>query len=351
MLYVASCAARSGGVVTREELEAFTFEGESIKLIDQSRGIRNPRQLEATLTVLAQPRGPYADSDIEDGRLHYAYRAGPSDAGDNRKLRRAADLGVPLILLRGMIDAGVFLPIAPVYVTRADLTEAYVEISLDEGLRFLPKTIEADQRSYVERVMRERIHQPMFRAEVIRAYEVQCAMCRLRHAELLDAAHILPDRHERGHAVVPNGLALCKIHHAAFDSNLLGIRPDLVVEVRPKVLLEVDGPMLKHGLQANGRHNVDCASVPPTTTRSAAPRGAVRRVPRSGLGACGSRQQERANVGSKSAGPFKVRTGLQGPRPEGQTQPFARTSRMSSPTSSLNNEPISFTKASVSNSM
>jgi putative restriction endonuclease len=50
-------------------------------------------------------------------------------------------------------------------------------------------------------------------------------------------------------AIVPNGLALCKLHHAAFDSHVLGIRPDLTVEIRVDVLEEADGPMLKHGLQ------------------------------------------------------------------------------------------------------
>lgn len=248
MVYVAGCAARSGGVITRAELEAFRFEGQQLKLIDQSRGIRNPRELEATLTILTQRHGPYDDEEIEGGRLHYAYRTGDASSGDNRKLRRAAELGLPLIWLRG-IQAGVFVPTAPVYVTRADPGAPYVEVSLDEGLRFLPDVIEIDQRSYIERLMRERVHQPVFRAQVIRAYDIQCAMCRLKHAELLDAAHILPDAHERGLAVVTNGLALCKIHHAAFDNNIVGIRPDLVVEVRREVLLETDGPMLKHGLQ------------------------------------------------------------------------------------------------------
>lgn len=46
-----------------------------------------------------------------------------------------------------------------------------------------------------------------------------------------------------------NGLALCKLHHAAFDVNILGIRPDYVVEIRTDVLREKDGPMLTHGLQ------------------------------------------------------------------------------------------------------
>src|SRR5512144_2289313 len=89
-------------------------------------------------------------------------------------------------------------------------------------------------------------------------------MCRLRHAELLDAAHILPDGHPRGLPVVPNGLSLCKIHHAAFDRNILGVRPDYVIEIRSDVLAEVDGPMLRHGLQDLHRANL---AVPPRRTQ------------------------------------------------------------------------------------
>jgi putative restriction endonuclease len=74
-------------------------------------------------------------------------------------------------------------------------------------------------------------------------------MCRLRHADLLDAAHIIRDSDEGGLPVVPNGLALCKIHHAAYDRNILGVRPDLVIDVRRDILDEVDGPMLRHGIQ------------------------------------------------------------------------------------------------------
>ena len=74
-------------------------------------------------------------------------------------------------------------------------------------------------------------------------------MCRLGHVELLEAAHILPDTHPQGEAVVPNGLALCTLHYAAFDANILGIRPDYTVELRLDVLEGIDGPMLKHGLQ------------------------------------------------------------------------------------------------------
>jgi putative restriction endonuclease len=85
---------------------------------------------------------------------------------------------------------------------------------------------------------------------VLQAYETQCAICRLKHADLLDAAHIIRDADEGGLPVVPNGLSLCKIHHAAYDRNIIGVSPDLVIKVREDILAEVDGPMLKHGIQA-----------------------------------------------------------------------------------------------------
>jgi putative restriction endonuclease len=42
---------------------------------------------------------------------------------------------------------------------------------------------------------------------------------------------------------------MCAIHHRALDNDVLGIRPDYVVEVRSDVLGERDGPTLRHALQ------------------------------------------------------------------------------------------------------
>ncbi|MBC7680259.1 MAG: HNH endonuclease [Pseudorhodobacter sp.] len=246
MAYLAEITAASGGVVTRAQLEAFTYGGAPLKLIDASRGIRNPRELSATLSILSQPQGPYDDVETADGLLRYAYRAGDPDGGDNRKLRRAADLGLPMLLLRG-ISPGVFVPVFPVYVVADDPVGRFVEIAVDEDLRYLPRN--EDTRAYAERLTRLRLHQPVFRARVLRAYGRACAICRLKHVDLLDAAHILSDA-EGGQPVVPNGLSLCKIHHAAYDRGIVGIRSDYVVQIRSDVLLEVDGPMLKHGIQA-----------------------------------------------------------------------------------------------------
>jgi len=105
------------------------------------------------------------------------------------------------------------------------------------------------RRRYLTASVRHREHQYKFRERVLRAYREQCALCRLRHRELLDAAHIIPDTEEKGEPLVSNGLSMCKIHHAAFDRHLIGIRPDYLVEVRRDILEEDDGPMLVHGLQ------------------------------------------------------------------------------------------------------
>jgi predicted peroxiredoxin len=61
-------------------------------------------------------------------------------------------------------------------------------------------------------------------------------LCRLHHAELLAAAHIVAGTQPLGWPVVSNGLSLCKIHHAAYDLNFIGVRPDLVIEVQTDLL-------------------------------------------------------------------------------------------------------------------
>ena len=106
---------------------------------------------------------------------------------------------------------------------------------------------------------RRRLHQPLFRSRVLVAYEHRCAICRLPFTELLDAAHIKSDA-EGGKASVSNGLALCKIHHGAFDANILGITPDYQVTIKESVLETFDGPTLQHALKA--MHGLTLAQLP-----------------------------------------------------------------------------------------
>ena len=96
---------------------------------------------------------------------------------------------------------------------------------------------------------RRRLHQRAFRERVLLAYRNQCALCRLRHSELLDAAHIVPNAEPEGEPVVRNDIALCRLHHAAFDRFFLAVRPDRIIEVRRDILKESDGPTLQHAIQ------------------------------------------------------------------------------------------------------
>lgn len=239
------------GSFTMDELRYFPLRsGEFYAVIDRGRGIRNPREFDATLSVVSALDGPYQDAPLTGALMRYDYRKGGPE-GDNTKLRRAKETADPIILFIKP-EANVYIPVVPVYVVADQPSEGYVLLAVDESARFMPdggKQSEA-QRRYVEILSKRRLHQPVFRGMVLRAYQTQCAVCRLRHGELLDAAHIIADRDELGRAAIPNGLSLCKIHHAAYDQNLLGISPDLQVHINRNLLDEVDGPMLRYGIQA-----------------------------------------------------------------------------------------------------
>jgi putative restriction endonuclease len=111
----------------------------------------------------------------------------------------------------------------------------------------------AMERRYALRAVKQRLHQASFREAVITAYNGRCAVSRLPEPLLLDAAHIVPDKDERlGQPVVPNGIPLSKIHHAAFDAHLIGIDPDYHLHVLERLLAHNDGPMLEALKQLNG---------------------------------------------------------------------------------------------------
>ena len=242
------------GTLTREQLSAVDLGFETRRVIDQSRGIWNPKDLQATLSVLSSPSGPYEDEALEGSLYRYDYRAG-STAGDNTKLRRAYELGLPIILLR-KINALDFMPVFPVYVVADNIEQRHFLLALDESVRLLTDPVDPSpaERRYISRLTKQRLHQPEFRAKVLLAYETKCAVCLLKHGRLLDAAHIIGDTLDGGDPEVTNGLTLCKIHHAAYDSNYLGISPDYIVHINHELLDEIDGPMLRHGLQEmNGR--------------------------------------------------------------------------------------------------
>jgi putative restriction endonuclease len=247
--------------------EGFQFHSRRVSLGSFYSGIFRPKEMSGSAAlslVTAAPRvgrpAPYEDAfDQVAGRFTYRFRdpqgssavAARQAEADNGTLVAAHELGVPLIYFRG-IAPGQYAIVAPVFVMAVDRSRRLVE--LEAGLPLADVTEAGlvsgpDLRRYATREALVRLHQHRFRAAVLRAYSTHCAVCRLREATLLQAAHIIDDRDPRGTATIVNGIALCAIHHLAYDRNILGIDPRGVVHIARRLLDQHDGPMLSSGIQ------------------------------------------------------------------------------------------------------
>jgi putative restriction endonuclease len=221
--------------------------------IFKPRVCRYPLSITTVPVVEGQTR-PYDDAFGSDGLLRYRYRGSSPDHPDNRGLRDAMRLRLPLVYLHGIVQ-GKYEAEYPVFIVGDSPESLTFTVSVDER-RFaslgnvLDDLTEREiRRRYVTRTVQQRLHQQEFRERVLEAYRRHCAICRLKREQLLEAAHIVADAEELGAPVIPNGIALCKLHHGAFDAHLIAVRPDYRIEVRKDVLEESDGPMLIHGLQ------------------------------------------------------------------------------------------------------
>jgi putative restriction endonuclease len=264
-------SAIHGDALPRDILvQGFSFRGTRVPLMGP-QGIFKPAVLpDIPLSITTAPivegkPRPYEDEMGTGGLIKYKYRGMDPQHRENVGLRLAMQRQVPLVYFYGLVP-GQYTAEWPVFIVGDDPNSLSFTVAVDDkkelraGRVQLGDQVAEGRRLYVTAQVQQRLHQRSFRDRVLRAYRYHCSICRLRHTELLDAAHILPDGHPKGEPWVSNGLALCKLHHAAFDSNILGIRPDLVVEIRKDILAEVDGPMLAHGLQE--RHNQKLLVVP-----------------------------------------------------------------------------------------
>ena len=242
--------------ITRDQLaNDFVGAGARFPLVDRGRGIRKPAGWRGALSITtAAPKSgrarPYEDKEGPDGLHRYKLRRDHGGTAENEGLRVAMREELPLIWFYGL-EPGLFQAIFPVYLTAEEPERDQFVMALTPDQRTVQpgSRVEDTLRRYLITETKRRLHQPVFASQVMLAYETRCAVCSLNHRELLDAAHITPDNDPRGLPVVTNGLALCKIHHSAYDQNILGIRPDYVVEIHHRLLDEIDGPMLRHGLQ------------------------------------------------------------------------------------------------------
>jgi putative restriction endonuclease len=258
----------SAGILTAQDLaEGFEYAGERVPLVNPQRGIFKPRQMQRLLsvkTVVPKPGGRvwYDDQHQAHGQIHsagelvdYSFMVGGADKAENRWLHEAMVDEIPIIYFLG-VAPGRYTAVYPTFIAGWSPNEQKAKlafaVSASSGL---PSTVPpAPERRYALTLVRRRLHQASFREAVLAAYGGRCAISRLPEPRLLDAAHIVPDANEEfGHPIVSNGLPMSKVHHAAFDANLIGIDPDLRVHVSEQLLSINDGPILEGLKKAGGQ--------------------------------------------------------------------------------------------------
>ena len=244
----------------------FLFDGARVPLINPQRGIFKPQKMRYLLsikTVFPRPGGRVWYDDQrevhrqifeEDESIDYAFMGQDPNAVDNQWLREAFENRVPIIYFLGFAP-GRYQAIHPVFISGWDARALKARVSFGvpgQDLFVPPENV--IERRYALREVKQRLHQASFREAVIAAYDGRCAVSGLPESLLLDAAHIMEDKDERfGQPVVPNGIPLSKIHHAAFDRHLIGIDPDYQLHVSGRLLELQDGPMLEALKRLNGQ--------------------------------------------------------------------------------------------------
>ena len=244
----------------------FLFDGARVPLINPQRGIFKPQKMRYLLsikTVFPRPGGKVWYDDQrevhrqifeEDESIDYAFMGQDPNAVDNQWLREAFENRVPIIYFLGFAP-GRYHAIHPVFISGWDARALKARVSFGvpgQDLFVAPENV--IERRYALREVKQRLHQASFREAVIAAYDGRCAVSGLPESLLLDAAHIMEDKDERfGQPVVPNGIPLSKIHHAAFDRHLIGIDPDYQLHVSGRLLELQDGPMLEALKRLNGQ--------------------------------------------------------------------------------------------------
>lgn len=246
-----------GNPLSWDEIVApFEVDGEEILLANRARGIFKPRQMKrGVLSVKTTvPRSGRERRYVDDCRgeiFEYAFQGEDPDSHDNRRLREMFEDRAPFIYFFG-IAPGQYEVLSPAFVTEWLPHKLKVMIEVGNPTESLEQKImrvAEDERKYSTYEAQNRVHQSKFRAIVLDAYGSRCALSGLPVRELLHAAHIFPDGHERGISSVNNGIALSTLHHAAYDSRLLGISPDGVVCVSDQLKSQSDGPLLEQGLK------------------------------------------------------------------------------------------------------
>lgn len=201
-----------------------------------------------------------------DARRHTRFSTNsPSLQVTSTTLENASGIGISTYLRPALLGKEVVVAVAPDsllwYIQHGlplhnsqedaaavpELVEATPEIER-EFLDTASDEIEASRRYDLVETMRA-YRDAKFQPAVLRAYRHQCAICSCA-LKLVDAAHIVPVSHPKSTDCVTNGLALCRLHHGAYDNGLLGVQSNYRIVVNPDAESRLRALKLQMGLEA-----------------------------------------------------------------------------------------------------
>ena len=223
--------------------KGFEVDGKNILLENQVKGIFKPRQMERGVLSIktTMPRDGisniYNDQLKDDGYYHYSLQTGDPRTGSNKCLWQSKELGQPFIYFHAVAPA-VYKALWPCFIKDIFPEQGYSVVSVG---KYMPSKknesgfdyalVDEVESRYLVRESNVRLHQASFRHNVLTAYQNKCAITGLPIPKLIEAAHIIPDREVGAKQTVSNGIALSRLHHKAYDSNLLGIDPDFKIHI------------------------------------------------------------------------------------------------------------------------
>lgn len=188
----------------------------------------------------------YAD-DISDDAVLYHYpktnRPASRDKSEIDATKAAHRLGLPVFVIKYPTPNSTRREVRLAWVEDWDDKSGIFLISFGEApQQKVSDTTENEQpfepfneRATTQRTVKVRKGQQQFKFDVIKRYGARCAVCGIDFLELLDGAHIIPNK-AAGSYDARNGLVLCASHHRAFDAGLFAIEPNsLKIQVAPNV--------------------------------------------------------------------------------------------------------------------
>jgi len=238
--------------------EGFTCLGESILFANQVQGIFKPKQMQRGPISIktTMPKGDavniYNDQLTDEGFYQYSLEAGNPHGERNILLWQALEDKAPFIYFHALAPA-VYKILYPCFVSKILPEEGYAIVIIGKTMVHDDYDMEFEfadeiESRYLVRETKMRLHQASFREAVLNAYKRRCAVTGLPVSQLLEAAHIIPDALIGDKQSVSNGISLSRLHHKAYDANLIGIDPDYTVHVSKDLIIEDGGPLLKHGI-------------------------------------------------------------------------------------------------------